>query len=225
MTSFLNLPGEIRNEIYARISPTEVLSRLTVDFVMSCKQVHTEAEAIILKSVHAFLSSVENDCMKQHAVPLRILRPQSYQELQRLTIRLPLSLYVRDWTYLGMRLDAGLPLALNPLFGLSLSSLAIEMYDDGGQKRLFEYLPSALMGHLELLLSGRFPNLPFVPLRCHHVEVQFTTEKLPWIEPKLLHKFVGIMREDYGNYAMWSLTRNEEQVPVGWSWHRTGALL
>jgi len=115
-----------------------------------------------------------------------------------------------------MQLDAGLPLALKPLYRLSIPSLTIEMYDDGG-KRGFKFLPTALMGHLELLLAGSSKGLLSVPLRCHHVEVRFTTEKFPWIEPKLLHKFVGIMREDYGNYAMWSLTRNEEQDPVGWS--------
>jgi hypothetical protein len=90
---FLNLPTELRLNVYAQIIdrvsvPTSANMANFKGLLLSCRQIHQEFESEALKVAHRFLETVQEDWTVTHK-PLRLPRLRKLSDTIHITIGIP----------------------------------------------------------------------------------------------------------------------------------------
>ncbi|KAF1968761.1 hypothetical protein BU23DRAFT_258927 [Bimuria novae-zelandiae CBS 107.79] len=88
---FMKLPAELRELVYACLTPVDGYLFDFQDFFLSCKLVNREAQAKIAGNIDKYLGEVKEEWAQQGNQPLRITTPTLFAELEHVTVEFPLS--------------------------------------------------------------------------------------------------------------------------------------
>ncbi|KAF2686974.1 hypothetical protein K458DRAFT_429874 [Lentithecium fluviatile CBS 122367] len=168
-TSFLVLPGEIRNRIYGFCTPVTGYVKEYNGLRFAAKQIRAEYETEALKAMRKYLASIKKEW--PHPKELLIISPRNFSGLANVTVQLPISMYYPphgdESLQVGQsnrrRNDTKMERCLAPLFCLYLSSLTIAYYDDsfGLARYNHSLLPIGLLQDMtNVLVNGRTTPFP-----------------------------------------------------------------
>ncbi|KAF2869094.1 hypothetical protein BDV95DRAFT_112344 [Massariosphaeria phaeospora] len=142
---FLELPAEIRNEIYSYLTPLHAYSDICEGLVLSCKQVSSEYTRLAVLLVSKLVKKVLAECKADEKDPppeggnwlhwqqMDVSIPGTFKELTSLTVQLPASLRHRSyWSTKSIHYDISYHYRrpLNRLYSLHLSQIEIKIRDD-----------------------------------------------------------------------------------------------
>ncbi|KAK3209807.1 hypothetical protein GRF29_44g699164 [Pseudopithomyces chartarum] len=131
--TFLSLPPELRNRIYALCTPLHAPLPSFTGLLLASPQLHHEYTTEALSAISNFLSAIQSKWPL--ASPVRFDKFHRWHDIARVTVSLPLSAYFprsRDdvWSKIESFDETFLPPCLAPLYTLHLSCLRFAFYDD-----------------------------------------------------------------------------------------------
>ncbi|KAF1994253.1 hypothetical protein P154DRAFT_539766 [Amniculicola lignicola CBS 123094] len=87
-SKFISLPRELRNKVYAYLSPPTIISSI-IGILQTCKQIRAEAEEEIVRNGNQFLSLLEREYSEVLSALVLIDKPSKLQDYAVMRIRLP----------------------------------------------------------------------------------------------------------------------------------------
>lgn len=118
------MPAELRLDVYKQILPP--VRGSCEDFsamFLGSKQLKAEFEAEACRELTVILETVEKEWDKEYPSPLRIRKPSSISDLQKVVVGVPNSVFRNDDI-------TSFPEVLVPLLKLHLNCLRLEWYED-----------------------------------------------------------------------------------------------
>jgi hypothetical protein len=141
--SFLNLPAELRLQVYSKVAADEDPALQLQDLLRVCKLIHNEVSNELPRLITEWLPNMEKELNKlfeglqqRPNVPIscrvRVLGPVTKEEVDKVTISLPLSVFAADTIYEHPDLTAfALNLSLEGVLeSLQRRRLAINLVND-----------------------------------------------------------------------------------------------
>ncbi|KAL6706232.1 hypothetical protein ACN47E_005967 [Coniothyrium glycines] len=123
VNTWSDLPQEIRDNIYAQMSPLRNDVHLFTGF-LSIDLIKQEAQAEIIRTMKLCLESVQKKWIATYKVPLDVALPTTLEDVQQIHIQIPKSLVQ------PLLSVEHFPLALVPLLKCHVSLLSISFYED-----------------------------------------------------------------------------------------------
>ncbi|KAF2448748.1 hypothetical protein P171DRAFT_481795 [Karstenula rhodostoma CBS 690.94] len=101
-TSFLELPTEIRCEVYRNMVSTGAVHS-HVGLLLSSKQIYNEAKDELVKYASEYLTRMETRFNARLPLPIGIVMPSKFADLSRITLHLPSQLlaFLQQTEYFG----------------------------------------------------------------------------------------------------------------------------
>lgn len=128
----LALPAEIRNRIYGFCTPINGYVEDFKGLLLASRQLRHEYESEALKVLRQFLGSIEHQWPR--SVGLQFSKHTSFNDIDKVTVQLPLSLYFpprsKPWSKSDAFHRTAMESCLGTLYTLYLTRLTVTFYDD-----------------------------------------------------------------------------------------------
>jgi len=169
--SFLNLPAELRNSVYAYLSPIHCHTKECAGFLFSCKQIYYEYESESIMRVQKVLAHLECEWQSVCHVPLHVSAMKDIATQQNMEVLLPRSMYHGA----AKQSELGVPHCLKPIFLLCLESLRFGLYDDEAAATLPKFGTTETNG----VTATHFPY------GLLSAFISLLRDRNPWYEPSV----------------------------------------